>query len=537
MRKYVTADKSQYRVGDEVALLSDSPLSGLVEIFHQGKVIKTIKADGMGERLTLGEFPAGGYWVKTKGGSTAFDVVEDGNKYVRYGFLSDFNLEDCKDRSDVVQMNRYHITSIQFYDWMYRHHQLIPNTDVFKDALDRPVYLPAVKAKIDLCHEFGMKAIAYGAVYGAEEEYFGVHPDEMLYKDGKTKYDLIDIIAIMNTEPDCSWTKHIIREFADAIRVMDFDGIHMDQYGFPKYAKTRGGRVVDVGGTFSPLIDATKLAVNEVKPQNQMFFNCVNNWPIERVADSLMDAVYIEVWDPHSTYRHLHQLVRESRMLTADKPIVLSAYIHPFNQEVSEEEKETAALLTMATIFSSGGTHLLLGETDGALAEAYYVNHGKYQESFGDELARYYDCITAYEEWLLDPAIMDLTGYFVGGINEELMVKNYPYSGEYVPEKIHVQFTRTEDTYVVQLLNLLGVKDTTWNVAHQRPLAVEDVEVELMIHDEIESIVLVSPDVDLEPVILEFEYVEHSQGKAIRFVVPKLEIWDIVLIEKEKTNV
>jgi dextranase len=530
MSKYITADKSQYRVGDEVALLSGWPLSGLVEIFHQGKVVKTINADESVERFSLGEFPVGGYWVKTEVGSTAFDVVEDLNKYVRYGFLSDFNPADCEDRSDVVQMNRYHITSVQFYDWMYRHHQLIPNTDVFKDALDRPVYLPAVRSKIELCHEFGMKAIAYGAIYGAEEEYFSVHPDQMLYKDKNTKYDLIDIIAIMNTEPDCSWTKHMIREFADAIRVMDFDGIHMDQYGFPKYAKTRDGRVVDVGGTFAPFIDEAKLAVNEVKTSNQMFFNCVNNWPIERVADSLMDAVYIEVWDPHSTYRHLHQLVRESRMLTADKPIVLSAYIHPFNQDVSEEEKETAALLTMATIFSSGGTHLLLGETDGALAEAYYVNHGKYQESFRDELARYYDCITAYEEWLLDPSVVDLTGYFVGGINEELMVKNYPYSGEYAPEKIHVQLTRNQDSFMVQLVNMLGVKDDTWNAPHMRPLVAENVEVELMIHEKIKSIVLVSPDTDLEPVELDFSYVEHSQGKALRFVVPSLEIWDIVMI-------
>ena len=47
----------------------------------------------------------------------------------------------------------------------------------------------------------------------------------------------------------------------------------------------------------------------------------------------------------------------------------------------------------------------------------------KYQESFRNELARYYDCITSYEEWMLDPAIMDLTGYFIDGINGELMVE------------------------------------------------------------------------------------------------------------------
>lgn len=530
MREYIVADKCQYGVGETVMLTSKNPITGKVEVYHGGKKTKEISAAGV-TSIDLGEFPAGGYWVKTRQGSTAFDVVEDANKFVRYGFLSDFNPEDCQDRSDVEQMNRYHITSVQFYDWMYRHHQLIPDTDLFKDALDREVYLPAVYSKIDLCHEFGMKAIAYGAVYGAEEEYFSLHPDEMLYKEGDTKYDLIDIIAIMNTEPDCSWSKHIIKEFADTIRVMDFDGIHMDQYGFPKYAKNQAGRVVDVGGTFASLIDATKVAVNGVKIQNQMFFNCVNNWPVERVADSMMDAVYIEVWDPHSSYRHLHQLVRESRMLTADKPIVLSAYVHPFNQAVSEEEKETAALLTMATIFSSGGTHLLLGETDGALAEAYYVNHGKYQASFRDVLARYYDCITAYEEWLLDPSAMDLTGYFVGGINEELMVKNYPYSGEYEAEKIHVQFTRKENSYVLQLVNLLGVKDDTWNAPHKRPLAAENVVVELMIHDEVESMVLVSPDVDLEPVDLEYEYANHSQGRATRFVVPKLEIWDVIIIK------
>jgi len=519
-------------MGDEVTLTSGEPITGKVEIFHGGKRFKEIAASG-DRRISLGSFPEGGYWIKTQAGTTAFDVVEDGNKYVRYGFLSDFNPEDCQDRSDLEQMNRYHITSVQFYDWMYRHHQLIPETDLFKDALDREVYLPAVRSKIELCHEFGMKAIAYGAVYGAEEEYFGRHPEEVLYKDRETKYDLIDIIAIMNTEPDCSWTKHIIKEFAQAIREMDFDGIHMDQYGFPKYAKTQEGRVVDVGGTFAPLINEAKKAANEVKPTNQMFFNCVNNWPVERVADSLMDAVYIEVWDPHSTYRHLHQLVRESRMLTADKPIVLSAYVHPFNQSVSEEEKETAALLTMATIFSSGGTHLLLGETDGALAEAYYVNHGKYQASFRDVLARYYDCITGYEEWLLDPAIMDLTGYFVGGINEELMVKNYPYSGEYQAEKIHVQFTRKEDTYMVQLVNLLGVKDDTWNAPHKRPLTAENVVVEVMIHDQVESVTLVSPDENLEPVVLDFERVDHPHGKALRFVVPKLELWDLVLLKTE----
>jgi len=530
MREYVVADKCQYGLGETVTLTSETVFTGVVEVYHGGKVIKEISTAGE-IRVSLGSFTAGGYWVKTALGSTAFDVVEDRNKYVRYGFLSDFNREDCQDRSDVEQMNRYHITSVQFYDWMYRHHQLLPDTDDFKDALDREVYLPAVKAKIGLCHEFGMKAIAYGAVYGAEEEYYGIHSDEVLYKDGEMKYDLIDIIAIMNTEPDCSWTKHIVKEFAETIRMMDFDGIHMDQYGFPKYAKTQEGRIVDVGGTFAPLINAAKRAVNEVKPLNQMFFNCVNNWPVERVADSLMDAVYIEVWDPHSTYRHLHQLVRESRMLTADKPIVLSAYVHPFNQDVLEEEKETAALLTMATIFSSGGTHLLLGETDGALAEAYYVNHGKYRASFGDVLARYYDCITAYEEWLLDPKLMDLTGSFVGGINEELMVKNYPYSGEYAPNKIHVQFTRKEDFYVVQLVNLLGVKDCTWNAPHKQPLSAENVVVELMIHDEVESVTLVSPDADLTPVELKFERVDHPHGKALRFVVPKLEVWDMVFIQ------
>ncbi len=47
---------------------------------------------------------------------------------------------------------------------------------------------------------------------------------------------------------------------------------------------------------------------------------------------------------------------------------------------------------------------------------------------------------------------------------------------------------------------------------------------------EIQANVVISPDVDLESVELTYEYVEHSEGKALRFVVPKLEIWDVVMI-------
>ena len=77
----------------------------------------------------------------------------------------------------------------------------------------------------------------------------------------------------------------------DAVRRMGFDGIHLDQYGFPKTAYSASGDLVDLATAFPPLIDRSRAAVVAARPSAGVIFNAVDNWPIETVASTSQDAV------------------------------------------------------------------------------------------------------------------------------------------------------------------------------------------------------------------------------------------------------
>lgn len=57
-------------------------------------------------------------------------------------------------------------------------------------------------------------------------------------------------------------------------------------------------------------------------PEGGVIFNAVNNWPMEAVAQTGQDAVYIEVWPPNDRYRDLYTLIAQARRCSG-KPVVL----------------------------------------------------------------------------------------------------------------------------------------------------------------------------------------------------------------------
>ena len=77
-------------------------------------------------------------------------------------------------------------------------------------------------------------AMAYGAVYGAEPEYADEHPELVLRDKNGDRVHLAELFYIMDIAPKSPWTPLIVNEFAETVRELDFDGIHLDQYGFPK---------------------------------------------------------------------------------------------------------------------------------------------------------------------------------------------------------------------------------------------------------------------------------------------------------------
>ena len=90
-------------------------------------------------------------------------------------------------------------------------------------------------------------------------------------------------------------------------------------------------------------------------------------------------------------------MIAHARETKDEKRVILAAYLNPFKTEPERNLKGSTAQLAMATIFASGGYHLLLGEEGSVLTEAYYPDNCRIGEhSFRKTLKKYYDFITPF---------------------------------------------------------------------------------------------------------------------------------------------
>jgi dextranase len=157
----IRPDLARYLVGGRVRIVVDSegPFSGTLRVRAPGREVAATRVEipRGGCAVDLGCFPSGGYAVSLGGARTAFDVSSGPDEYVRNGFLSDFSAGDEGDEAGAESLARYHITHVQFYDWMYRHHELLPPSDEFTDPMGRKLSLRAVRSKARACRERGMR--------------------------------------------------------------------------------------------------------------------------------------------------------------------------------------------------------------------------------------------------------------------------------------------------------------------------------------------------------------------------------------------
>ena len=504
--------------------------------------------------------------------TTALDVLSDWPLAPRYGFFADFSANEPDTVGRVTQLSKYHINVVQYYDWMYRHYQLLPpdGQTEFVDALGRKLSLETVRRKIELGHERNMAALAYGAVYGAEPEFVDKHRDLALYKADGTPESIENLFYTMDIRRGSPWHDLIINEYVKAVTDMPFDGIHMDQYGFPKsaFVGSADGPAVFLDEHFGPLIDDSARAVQEAKSSAKVIFNCVNDWPTERVATSDQAAIYIEVWSPHDSYSDLRRLILKAKeAASGQKQIILAAYMSPLLNAKPEmlESAEVATRLTTATIFANGGFHLLMGEGDGALDDPYYPKYATLRPEFANVMRRYYDFFVRYENWLVDPALEDISEDALGtrsgdprptgsgdprptgsgdpcptesgdpcptgsgGLRQteglvSLGVANYGHRGR--KGEVWTLVHEGPDLLTINLVNLTGLVNDYWNLLHQPPTTLEEFSVELDLAAE--AVYLASPDCDGGRAI---RLEANVTAGRTQFVVPRLEYWNLIIVQ------
>jgi len=397
------------------------PRPGTLRMFHLGDHIdsRLVEAGGI---ASLPNLPPGGYGLELNAGDavarTAIEVIADSSVRMRYGFVADYRPGRAVDgvRDNV---RRLHLTDIQFYDWAYRHADLLGGGDEYADALGQTIALATVRDLIAAVRSTGARALGYAAVYGVGNDEWAEWADAALLTPAGEPYGLGDFLRLVDpAEP--RWLAHFTSELRAAVDRLGFDGFHLDQYGYPKYATRPDGVAVRVEDSFATLIAAARAAL----PSSRLVFNNVNTFPMWRTAGAAQDAVYVEVWAPHTTLDHLAGVVRDAQAAGGGKPVVVAAYQQVY-ATTDAAGADLAAAFTMATLFSHGATHLLCGEADRVLVDPYYVRNRKVEASTVAHLARWYDFLVEHGELLVDPSLTEMTGALGGPYNDDCDV-TYP---------------------------------------------------------------------------------------------------------------
>jgi dextranase len=239
-----------------------------------------------------------------------------------------------------------------------------------------------------------------------------------------------------------------------------------------------------------------------------------------------------------SYFRDLKHLIDRARELSG-KQVVFAAYLPAFHPErpTPLDEAEIGATLVMATIFASGGYHLLLGEQENVLTEGYYPKYGSVSDKFKITLTHYYDFIVMYRHLLYDSQLEDISAAFTGGINTEISfwIAGILFSPNQQLNSVWTIVKEKPAYLILHVINLLGLDNDVWHQGKkQAPTVLVNIEVTIEILEAIEGVYWATPDgisIQAEPLGYEWVTRDDYNGRYIRFVIPELSYWAMVYVK------
>jgi dextranase len=428
----------------------------------------------------------------------AVDVLEKWTDFPRYGFLTNFSPGRGDIEPVMTELAAYHINGIQFYDWQYRHDQLLPPHEDYLDALGRQLSLQTVKGLIAAAHDRGMAAMPYLAIYAASLSFWMDHPDWRMFDVEGNPLKFEDFLGLVNPAPDSPWIDHLIRECNQISSAADFDGFHIDQYGEPRTAYDAQGQPIDLPGAFTSFIARLK----KLYPTNPVVFNAVANWPIEALARSQVDFVYIEIWPPDCSYRDLDRITQNARAQSGGKPVVIALYL--------DAEWIVNVRLANAVIMANGGSRIEIGENGRLLSDPYFPKHQARSAELTDVMQRYQDFFVRYGQ-ILGPTAENIT-----------------LTGMRFPEETIGTVRKNGYLLGINLINFLGLKDPRWDEVQFVPQSRQDVPLVIPVSKAPESVWFASPDADTPT--LQRLPTEYVNGK-LHVRLPDLTYWSMVLVK------
>jgi dextranase len=442
----------------EVEVRGDPATVSLWQLEH--KVAELEPVDGV---VRFDPQPEGGYGVEGGGATTALDVLADPLSRARYGFVARYDAgRETEGVTDNVR--RLHLNAVQFYDWMYRHADLVPPQDDFEDALGQRISLDTVRRLASAIGDAGSLPMAYAAVYAVGREAWPEWEQEGLFHADGTPWMLGDFL--WNVDPTAErWVLHFVGDLRATLEAVAFRGFHLDQYGAPKRALRKDGSVVELEEAFPALLERLSVDV----PDARMIFNNVNDFPTWTTARATQSAIYIEVWAPSVRLGHLADIVMKAHSYAPDKAVILAVYLSSYRGD--EAAASAAERLQHAVVFSHGGTVLLHGEERNVLTEAYYVSNKEISTESSEAARRCYDFAVRYGDLFFDRESVDVTHTHLGGENVEVKVEaSVRVSIDCEPGSLWARVIRTKLGLLVSLIDLSAQEDDLWD-GPKRPSA------------------------------------------------------------------
>jgi dextranase len=486
---------------------------------------------------------------------TAIDISSDWKRFPRYGYITEFYSGQSPDRNTemINQLSRdYHINSLQYYDWMWRHENVIQRVgdtivDPWIDWRGASISFNVLQDSIYKADVKRITALPYFQIYLGLDDYetiSGVNPQWGLYSDTSHSDQYFHDAGVnmwVFNPGDVNWQNHLCDQYTDALLTMDWDGIHLDQLGnigsFTYY--DYWGVDVDLVRAYGSMLNRTKDHLDyleslhpQVEGRDGFLFNIVDggvgNWGVDEVLASKVDVIYSELWSTE-TYSGVHDFIRYARANSGNKAIVLAAYINRFEDTGGFFDPDTV-LLADAAFFASGGFHLELGDGEYMLSQEFFPARDKLiPENLKPRLKDYYNFITAYESLLFAPGLrFGDTGL------QWISTTGYNLSGNGSADTIWFLNRGTNTYEIFHLINLLGNDDQWRNIAGSPPL-LENIPIKLRLGPDadIEGVYVASAD-NNSSIMLPIPYTlgTDSQGDYLLITLPHLEYWDMIYIER-----
>ena len=277
---------------------------------------------------------------------TAVDVSSDWKRYPRYGYITEFDTSTTASRNTQIMNNLsrdYHINSLQYYDWMWRHENIIKtNTSghiesTWTDWSGTQVSYSILQDSIAKAQNRNMAAMPYFQVYIGLDDYesiSSVSPEWGLYSDtsaasqyhhsaGSTNFWLFD-------PSNNLWQQHLFGQYTAAMLALNWDGLHLDQLGnigngtYYNYS----GNPVNLSQGLKSIVDESKehlnyleTAYSQLQGKDALMFNIVNGgigyWAVDNLLGCNSDIVFSEIWDLR-TYDQLSDFARYAETTPAN---------------------------------------------------------------------------------------------------------------------------------------------------------------------------------------------------------------------------